>query len=237
MKASELAKDAERIFKIPESLDEARKIQQEIAGKVKIKSFDLKGVCTAAALDVSYDHKTREACAAAVVFRLDSLEIVEVQTAKSSIVFPYVPGFLAFREIPPVLEALKKIDSKVQLFICEGHGLSHPRKAGLASHLGVLLDAPTFGIAKNLLFGKVEEKPFEFEKFECRFVLSPDSKEKLAVQMRMLQSKYKPVYASPGHRTDISSILKIYALISDRYRIPKPLREAHRFSRFYIEKI
>ncbi|MCX7831634.1 MAG: endonuclease V [Actinobacteria bacterium] len=236
MIVSLLALKALEDFKLPKTLEEAREIQLEIAKRVNIKPINPVKIRNAIALDVSYDKHSGKSHAAAVVFDFSSLEIKEVAVVEQELNFPYIPGFLAFREIPPILDALSCIKSEAELIICEGHGLLHPRRAGLASHLGVILDMPTVGVAKNLLFGKVDNKTFFEEDIEYRLIFDPETNEFYGAEIVKKGLNYKPIYVSIGHLVDLRSSLLVFLRIRDRFRIPKPLREAHKFSRIYRKK-
>lgn len=235
MTLSLLASKALDDFKLPETLEKAKKIQLEIASRVRIKPINLSEIKNAVALDVSYNKRSGKSYAAAVVFDFYSLEIKEVSVVEQKINFPYIPGYLAFREIPPILAALSCIKSEVELLICEGHGVLHPRKAGLASHLGVLLNAPTFGVAKNLLYGRVDEKTFLVDDVEYRFIADPETNEFYGAEIVKKGLNFKPVFVSVGHLVDLRSSLLAFLKIKDNFRMPKPLREAHRFSRKYLK--
>lgn len=232
MKASLLAAKALERFRIPDSLEEARSIQESISKKLSLVSLDVSCTKSAVALDVSYDRSQKMASSCAVVFDLRTLETLDILVAKSEVVFPYIPGYLAFLEIPPILKVLKKVDLEVDIFICEGHGIAHPRGAGLASHLGFLLSKPVLGIAKNLLYGIEEKSGFLKSGMKIAYVLHPLTGERIAASVRNQKRNWKPVYVSPGNAIDLESSLEVALKMMDGNRLPKPLRLAHRHSRF-----
>jgi deoxyribonuclease V len=222
------------IFIIPDTPREAVRLQQHLKENVRLVHLDPDQIKRIAAVDVSYNHQSKTATAGACVFDTEKKEIVDTAFAKTEIAFPYVPGLLAFREIPAVLEAFKKLDSEVDIIICDGHGILHPRGFGLASHLGVFLNFPTMGIAKNKLFGvETEEKKVYFD-LEITFISHPQTGEKIgAAVRRVLKSRrrLKPIYISPGHLVDLKSAIELYIRISGRHRLPKVMRAADRISK------
>src|SRR5215210_9511287 len=135
---------------------EARRLQEELASRVVVGSaLDLSGVRHVAGADVSTQGK--RAYATVVVLEFPALSLVEVRGFEAPLLFPYVPGLLSFRELPPVVGALEKIETDVDALILDAQGLAHPRRMGLASHLGIFIDVPTVGCAKSRLVGSYEE--------------------------------------------------------------------------------
>lgn len=170
--------------------------------------------------------------AAIAVYRLNvfgdgssQLELIEeaVHIGKtSSIPFPYIPGFLSFREIPPLLQAFKKLEASPQVILCDGQGIAHPRKIGLASHLGLILKKPSVGCAKNKLCGIHAELP---PQKGAKVDLVYDGQ--IVGVVYRSRTGVKPIYISPGHLADIPSSIALVELCLGRYRIPEPLRRAH----------
>lgn len=153
------------------------------------------------------------------------LKIVEEAVYRgktSSIRFPYIPGFLSFREIPPLLKALKKLTVSPDVIFCDGQGIAHPRRIGLASHLGITLGKPSIGCAKNKLCGTHDTLPLE----KGSWVPLIHEGSVVGVVYRSRKG-VKPIYISPGHLTDIPSSIALVELCLGRYRIPEPLRRAH----------
>jgi deoxyribonuclease V len=144
----------------PLTVEEALPIQQELRKEV-ITSDQLESVQYVAGVDMGFEDSFSISRAAVAVLSFPDLELKEQAIAKRPTTFPYVPGFLSFREIPAVLDALEKLAIAPDLILCDGQGIAHPRRFGIACHLGVLIDVPTIGVAKSLLVGKHEELPLE----------------------------------------------------------------------------
>ncbi|MFG2717800.1 endonuclease V [Streptomyces sp. NPDC048416] len=173
-------------------------------------------------VDVAYDDEHDLVVAAAVVLDAATLEVVEEATAVGRVAFPYVPGLLAFREIPTVLAALERLDSGPGTVICDGYGLAHPRRFGLASHLGVLTGLPVIGVAKN---------PFTFtyeppgpRRGDTSPLLADDGAE--VGRALRTQDATKPVFVSVGHRVSLDGACAHTLALARRYRIPESTRHA-----------
>lgn len=222
------------IFQIPETPKEAIQLQQCLREKVKLIHLNLNQIKRIAAVDVSYDQKNKTAKAGVCVFDIEKKEVIDTSFAKTRISFPYIPGLLAFREIPAVLEALGKMDVEADIIICDGHGILHPRGFGLASHLGVFLGVPSMGIAKNKLYGVETEEKIFFLDLEITFIRHPKKGEVLGAAVRKVLKSgrvLKPVYVSPGHLIDLESALNLYKIISGSHRLPKIMRIADKISK------
>jgi len=137
--------------------------------------------------------------------------------------FPYIPGFLSFREIPPLLDIFKKISIVPDILFCDGQGIAHPRGFGLASHLGILLDIPAIGCAKSVLVGKYVEP--SVTKGSSSPLVYQEQQVGAAVRTR---KGVKPVFVSVGHKLCLDDAVKIILQCSPKFRIPEPLRLAHR---------
>ena len=138
------------------AIPEARALQEKLRGRV-IERDTGRVPRLVAGADISFDRSSPELHAAVVVLDAESLEVVEIAAVRARARFPYVPGYLSFREIPPLLEAFAKLEAVPDLIVCDGQGRAHPRRFGLACHLGVLLDRPTLGCAKSRLIGDYRE--------------------------------------------------------------------------------
>ncbi len=200
---------------------EAVAVQKRLAGRVRLTPLPTRFQILAAA-DLSYLRKSRELIAVIVTFSWPGLELLETVHVKRPVGFPYVPGLLSFREIPALLEAFRHLTRLPDVFLCDGQGLAHPRRFGLACHLGVLLDIPTVGCAKKKLCG--EHEPLGPEK-GARAVIRLDGTPVGYVYRS--RTGVKPIYVSPGHRADLESSLRLVERCVGRYRIPEPLRVAH----------
>jgi deoxyribonuclease V len=174
-----------------------------------------------AGVDVAYDEAMDRLAAAAVVLDPETLEIVEQVTVVGRAAFPYVPGLLAFRELPPILEALERLSSPPDLVVCDGYGVAHPRRIGLASHLGVVAGIPSFGVAKT---------PFSFcyePPDPARGAWTPllDDGEVVGRALRTREG-VKPVFVSVGHAISLENACAHTLRLTPRYRLPETTRQA-----------
>lgn len=161
-----------------------------------------------------------------VVLRYPDLVEVERAYAVVRLEFPYVPGFLSFREVPALLAALKKLKVQPDLLFCDGQGYAHPRRMGLASHLGVWLDRPTIGCAKSILIGTHGALKKEAESW-TELV---EGGERIGAAMRT-RAGVRPVYVSQGNRVSLETAIRLTLEVTDGFRIPRPTREADRFTK------
>ncbi|MFJ9339768.1 endonuclease V [Streptomyces sp. NPDC101733] len=201
----------------------ARAIQDELRGRVVLdETGPLPGKGLIAGVDVAYDDARDLVAAAAVVLDAATLDVVAESTAVGHVSFPYVPGLLAFRELPTVLAALEALDTAPDLVVCDGYGLAHPRGFGLACHLGVVTGLPSIGVAKNpFTFTYAEPGP---RRGDASPLLAPDG----AVVGRALRTQdgIKPVYVSVGHRVSLDNACAQVLALSPRFRIPESTRHA-----------
>jgi len=174
-----------------------------------------------AGADVAFDIAGRRAYAAVIVFRFPGLQEVERSWVCRPITFPYVPGLLAFREAPAVADALAGLHIRPDLLLVDGQGYAHPRRCGLASHLGLALELPTIGCAKSILIGEHGELGRE------RGSLAPlrDGGEIVGAALRT-RTAVRPLYVSVGHRISLSSAIRFVLDCGDGFRLPKPTRLA-----------
>jgi deoxyribonuclease V len=176
-----------------------------------------------AGADLSFDRSSPHLYAAVVVLDAESLQVVEVAGVQARAGFPYIPGYLSFREIPPLLLAFAKLETVPDLVVCDGQGRAHPRRFGLACHLGVLLDLPTLGCAKSGLIGDYREPgPRRGAHTQLR-----DGGEVIGQVVRT-RSFVKPVFVSVGHRISLETARRTALRLAPRYRLPEPVRAAHR---------
>ena len=202
---------------------EAVAIQRELAAHVREEPLG-KEVETVAGLDVSIRGDLVQA--AVSVLRLPELEIVDEAVWRDEVRFPYVPGLLSFREMPAVLPALASLSIRPDVFMTDSQGRAHPRRFGLACHLGVLLDWPALGVAKSRLTGRYEEP--EAEK-GARAPLRHRG-ETVGTVLRT-RTGVNPVYVSVGHRMTLDEAVGLTLACTSRYKLPEPTRLAHHLSR------
>jgi deoxyribonuclease V len=203
------------------SPSEARRLQEGLASRVVTgPPLELTGVRYVAGADVSTQGEM--AYATVVVLDFPGLSLVEVEGYEALLRFPYVPGLLSFRELPSVVGALEKIETRVDALILDAQGLAHPRRMGLASHLGIFLDVPTVGCAKSLLVGGFEEPGREKGS-------ATDLVHRGEVVGRVLRTRdgVSPVYVSVGNGIDLESSVRLVLACCTRYRLPETTRQAH----------
>lgn len=222
----------------PDDPKEAVARQRLMADLVRTEPIDPDSVRYVAGLDVSYGVGDRELAAAAVVLDARTLEIVDTALVADTPSFPYISGLFAFRELPPVLKAIEGLSVTPDVFVCDGFGLAHPRRFGIAAHLGVLIDAPVIGSAKSVLYGKNSPPGEErgawtpmvagrSEVVEDTASLAADGAEVIGRTLRT-RARTKPVYVSVGHRVDLEGSADLILRLSPKYRIPEPIRHADR---------
>ena len=200
---------------------EARRLQGEIASRViEGPPLDLSRVRYVAGADVSTQGDL--GYATVVVLSFPDLSVVEVRGYESRLTFPYVPGLLAFREIPSVVGALREVESEVDAVIFDAHGLAHPRGMGLASHLGIFVDVPSVGCAKSRLVGEHEEPgPEKGDTADLVY------RKKVVGKVVRTRPRVSPVYVSVGNRIDLVSSVDLVLQCCTRYRLPETTRQAH----------
>jgi len=177
-----------------------------------------------AGADLAYSSDGTTCFAAVVVLDATTLETVETATAVLPVTFPYVPGYLSFREAPAVCDAWSRIRVRPALLFVDGHGLAHPRRFGVASHLGVGLDVPTVGVAKSILVGHADDPGPR--RGSTRPLVHRDETVGMAVRTR---DRVAPVYVSVGHRIGLDTAVRFTLSCGDGYRLPAPTRRADRF--------
>jgi deoxyribonuclease V len=208
----------------PAAAEEATAIQDALRPLADLTSPGPRTVRTVAGLDVAYADD--RLAAAAVVLDADSLDVVEEATVLDRPAFPYVPGLFAFRELPALVEALRKLSVTPDLLVCDGHGLAHPKRFGLACHLGVLTGLPTIGVGKTRLVGSYDEPAADRGAWSA---LS-DGGQVVGRALRT-QTGVRPVFVSVGHRADLDTACAVTLRLAPRYRLPETTRRADRLSR------
>lgn len=210
----------------PSALEEAKAIQNQLRQSLRLED-DFAPIKIIAGIDVGYNLKTNTAKAAIVCMKMDGLDIIESHTETLDVTFPYIPGYLSFREAPVIIKALSKLKCAPDMFLIDGHGIAHPRRLGIAAHIGALLEIPTIGVAKKKLCGKYAQPAPEKGDHTNLY----DKDEQIGVVLRS-RSNVKPLYISPGHRVTIESALDITQRCLTRYRLPEPTRQADKLSKF-----
>ena len=204
---------------------EAIALQKELARCVE-REDRLEPVRSVCGVDVHYSADGSTAHAAAVLLGFPALELLEQASARRRVSFPYIPGLLSFRELPAALAALGALRAVPDLVLCDGHGIAHPRRCGLASHLGLAADLPCIGVAKRRLIGE-ERTPAIRHGAWTPLV---DAGERIGAVLRT-RAGVKPVYVSIGHRVSLETGVSYVMACTTRYRLPEPLRNAHRLAR------
>ena len=204
----------------------AAALQRELAGTIDVRS-PLKDWSLVAGADISYDIDSPVLHATVVVLRLPDFEPVEARDATMEVSFPYIPGLLSFREIPPLLECFRALDAIPDVVICDGQGTAHPRRFGVACHLGLWLDVPCLGCAKSRLTGEFEE-PEQTAGSSSELIAGG---EVIGSVLRTADG-VNPVFVSPGHRIDLGAARRVVLSVCRGYRLPETTRVAdHRANR------
>ncbi len=204
------------------SPEKAVRLQKRLAERVSLQPFRGR-VRRVAGADVSYDPGSGRSFAAVVLLSWPGLNVIEISRSRGRSSFPYIPGLLSFREIPPLLRAFRNLRQRPDLIFCDGHGLAHPRRFGLACHLGVLLGIPTLGCAKSRLVGEHRPVPPLRGGRAPLFLQGGQVGTVLRTRRDTL-----PVFVSPGHRTSVAQAVSWVLRCATRYRIPEPTRLADR---------
>jgi deoxyribonuclease V len=209
----------------PTTIDDALAVQERLRGRVDVTDDCPELPPTVTGLDVAYGERD-EIAAAVVTLETAGLTVVEERTHRAKAVFPYEPGLFAFRELPPLLAALEALDRKPDVLVCDGHGLAHPRRFGLACHLGVLTGLPAFGVGKTRFVGSHGVPGLARGSSEPLV----DAGEAVGAVLRT-QDGVKPVYVSAGHRIDLAHACRLTLALTPRHRLPETTRRADRLSR------
>jgi len=205
------------------STTQARDLQLRLAAQVDA-TRPLPPYSTVAGADVSYDRRGKWLHAAVVVLRAETFEMIDRSGVVAEARFPYVPGLLSFREAPAVIEAFEGLKVQPDVMICDGQGIAHPRRIGLASHLGLYLEIPTIGCAKSWLCGDFVEPGL------ARGEWSPltDGGETIGAVVRT-RTGVKPLFVSQGHLCDLTSAIAVVLATAPQYRLPITSRLAHQY--------
>ncbi len=200
---------------------QAIELQKSLAGKVRQQRFDKKPK-TIAGIDCAFSNDKKNIIACAVVLSSKTFEIIETSYTVQAVNFPYIPGLLSFREAPACLAAIEKLKTMPDCFIVDGQGIAHPRRLGIASHLGLFLDVPTIGCAKSRLIGDFEKPAIK------KGSTSPlMNKGEIIGSVVRTRNNVKPVFVSIGNKCRLSDAIRIVLDCCVKYRLPEPSRLAH----------
>jgi deoxyribonuclease V len=204
----------------PTTVEAATAIQEQLRDRV-IAEDQLGTANYVAGVDVGFEENYAITVAAAAVLSFPQLERVEKAIARLPTTFPYIPGFLSFREIPALLQALDRLKTIPDLILCDGQGIAHPRRLGIASHLGVLLDLPTIGVAKSRFIGTHAELAEEKGSWQPLW----DKGEIVGAVVRS-RARVKPLYVSLGHKISLETAIDCVLRCTTKYRLPETTRWA-----------
>jgi deoxyribonuclease V len=206
--------------------EEAITVQEELKSEVITEDKFNTPVKYVAGVDMAVEEDGKICRAAVAVLSFSDLEVKETSIAYSHMNFPYIPGLLSFREVPAVLEALKKLTIAPDIILCDGQGIAHPRRFGFACHLGILVDIPTIGVAKSWFIGEYGELGTKRGSWEPLV----DKGEIIGALLRS-QSNVKPIYVSIGHRISLPTAIDYVLKCAPKYRLPETTRLSDRLSR------
>ncbi|NRD76984.1 deoxyribonuclease V [Bacillus sp. BRMEA1] len=199
---------------------EAIELQRNLAQKV-ITEDRLDPILHVAGIDVAYSKNTDTVIAGIVILEFDSLKVVESVVFEDTVRFPYIPGLFSFRELPPIIKAFEKINTIPQLIVCDGQGIAHPRRFGLACHLGILYDIPTIGCGKTKLIGNFTE-PDSYRGASSPLV----DKHEIIGNVLRTQKNINPIFVSIGHRISLTTSCELILKLSPNFRLPETTRQA-----------
>jgi len=208
----------------PGTVAEARALQEALRDRV-IRRDDLPIVCHVAGIDVGFEREGAVTRAAVAVLDFPALTAREQAIARRKTRFPYVPGYLSFREAPAALAALARLGTRPDLILCDGQGLAHPRRFGLACHLGLLADIPSIGVAKSRLIGEHAALPAE----KGAWVPLREGAEVIGAVVRT-RTGVRPLYVSIGHRVSLQTAIALVLRCTTKYRLPETTRCAHKLA-------
>jgi deoxyribonuclease V len=203
---------------------EAIALQKTLAKKI-VRKNQFGEIVTVAGVDVGFEQNGAIARAAIAVVSVPDLRLIDQAIARRPTEFPYIPGLLSFREIPVILDAFKKLKTEPDLLLVDGQGIAHPRRLGIASHLGLVLDKPSIGVGKTRLVGKHDTVPRH--KGEWTPLVHKD--EIIGAVLRTREN-IKPIYISSGHRIDLETSVDWVMRCVTRYKLPETTRWAHKLA-------
>ncbi len=201
---------------------EAKRIQEELRERLVLEPPPGFAPRLAGGADMSFERFATRGYAGVVVLDMETMETVAESAAEAEMVFPYVPGYLSFRELPPIAAAWERLERRPDVLVFDGQGTAHPRRFGVACHGGLLLDVPSIGCAKSLLVGT--HGPLGEERGSVAPLVHRGETVGMVVRTR---TGVKPLYVSPGHRMDLATAVEIVLRLSPRFREPETTRRSH----------
>ena len=211
------------------SYSQARDCQNNLASKVRFTPLK-KQPKLIAGIDCAFSKDGKKIIAVVVVLKLPDFALVETANAVGKVTFPYIPGLLSFREAPACIAAVKKLNTVPDVFIVDGQGIAHPRRLGLAAHLGLFFDKPTIGCAKSRLTGYFEDPPSEkgvYSFLKDKKSMEQDTQHETIGAVVRTRTNVKPVFVSVGNKCTLQDAIKITLGCTTKYRLPEPTRLAH----------
>ena len=215
---------------------QAASLQKHLARKVKFTALK-KNPKLIAGLDCAFTKSGQTIVAAAIILKLPGFDLIETKTASRKVTFPYIPGLLSFREAPVCIAAVEKLENEPDIFIIDGQGIAHPRRLGLAAHLGLLFDNPTIGCAKSRLTGLFNDPPPQkgaYSLLKDKKRATPDPSDRIRnTNLEIIgavvrtRTNVKPVFVSVGHKCLLRDAIRITLRCAIKYRLPEPIRLAH----------
>ncbi len=209
----------------PLTVAEGIAIQERLRGEIITTDQFQEPVQYVAGVDMGFEAEGTISRAAVAVLSFPALQLQESAIARRPTSFPYIPGLLSFREIPAVLNALEKISLTPDLILCDGQGIAHPRRFGIACHLGLIVDIPTIGVAKSLLIGKHQEVAEERGSWQPLV----NRGETIGAVLRT-RTGTKPLYVSSGHRVSLNTAIDYVLRCTPKYRLPETTRIADKLA-------
>jgi deoxyribonuclease V len=207
------------------SYAQAKQLQVRLAGRVRFTALKSRPTVIAG-LDCAFSKDGRRIFAGVVVLRLPEFEVLETSAASRKVTFPYIPGLLSFREAPVCIAAVEKLRRRPELFMVDGQGIAHPRRLGLAAHLGLFFNKPTIGCAKSRLIGAYEEPPLEKGAYSPLTDEKGEQPETIGAVVRT-RTNIKPLFVSVGNKCLLADAIEITLACTTKYRLPEPTRLAH----------
>jgi deoxyribonuclease V len=211
------------------SYSQAARLQKRLAGRIRVVPLT-KQPKLIAGIDCAFSKDGKKIIAAVVVLKSTDFTPVETASALRKVTFPYIPGLLSFREAPACIAAVEKIKTRPDVFIIDGQGIAHPRRLGLAAHLGLFFDKPTIGCAKSRLTGFFEE-PFPekgaYSLLKDKKGVKKDTQYEIIGAVVRTRTNVKPLFVSVGNKCLLKDAIKITLRCATKYRLPEPTRLAH----------